>query len=63
MRQVEVKRINKPRIIERIVKEGTSVVVRWRRFINVEDGLDDNLHVVVKNNSGIVGGRGGGARR
>ncbi len=38
-------------------------VVRWRIFVIVEDELDDNLHVVVKNNSGIVGGRGGGERR
>jgi hypothetical protein len=31
--------------------------------VNVEGEVDDNLQVVVRNNSGIVGGRGGGARR
>jgi hypothetical protein len=31
--------------------------------VKVDDELDDNLQVVVRNNSGIVGGRGGAARR
>lgn len=62
IRHVEVKAIKMPKTMEIMVSEDESA--RERIFVKVDEELDDDRrHVVVRKSSGIVGGRGGGARR
>ena len=60
IRQAEVKAMIKPRRIEKKVNVDVSVLERIWLSVG---GDDVDWQVMERNNSGIVGGRGGGARR